>query len=234
MKKVLIFGFFIAFFAMSLKAQVTCYGQEESAEVGFWFDHFYYAKCTDWEATGSKLFGPDEDYIDFNGGSSVDFTNIFVEKDGDYTVTMSYGVGYADEEIGGLLNIFVNGQLAEQFNFFRNPDRPITYEFTVELWADWDNVIQFKQERDWPILLGIQLSNGSTITGKRVEAHSVYSSNGMINIVNPAGKCDVQIYSIDGKLVKSASSIEALISLPVRAGFYILKINGTAQKIIVK
>jgi len=219
----------------NVQSQVICYEVEESSAVGFWFDHFYFAKCTDWEATNSKLFADDNDYIDFNGGSSVDFTNIFVEEDGDYTVIMKYGIGYANPTDGALLTINVNGQLAEQLVLYRLTEpRPASIEFTVELWAEWDNVIQLKQERDWPILLGIQLSDGSGIAKTQQEVYSVYASNGMIGVKNLMGSSYVQVYSIDGKLISSVSTIEATVNLPAKPGFYIVKINGTTQKVVVR
>lgn len=238
MKKTLLFGLMTLFFlltAIPAKADVTCYSPEEASTVDFWLEHLYYAKCTDWEGTGSKLFGENPDYIDFNGGSTIDFP-LKVSKDGVYTVTLSYGIGWAHETDGATMLINVNGNFSGQLTVHRlTADPPATIDFEVELFANYDNVIQLKQSVHWPIILGIQLSAKTTGTiSAEEDTFRVFSSKGAIEIDRMTGKNQIDIYAVNGKKLHSTVLTSSSFNYGLPEGLYIVKVNGKAKKVIVK
>lgn len=237
MKKMLLFGLVFLFsgiLSVPVKAEVTCYTAAEVKIPDFWLDHFYYAQCTDWEGTGSKLFAENPDYIDFNGGSTVEFP-VRVSQDGEYVVTLSYGIGYADAT-GATMTINVNGEFATQLTLYKLiADPPATIDFSVELYADYDNVIQLKQVKDWPIILGIQLS--SNISGTiSVDENSftIVPSSGAISIENLSGENQIDIYTINGKIINSEKVTSNSFNYKLNEGLYIVKVNGEARKVVVK
>ena len=214
-----------------------CYDEEESTEVDFWLDHVYYGICTDWEGTNSKLFEGVGPYIDFNGGSSVDFTGIYVPEDAIYTVQLLYGIGYADEN-GAVTTVNVNNELAAQLTLFRQSgSSPYLEEFEVELYSNYNNVIQFKQVKDWPLILSIQLVK--TTTGisdvKTEDSYTVSGFDGVISIDKlDTGNNSVRIYTLDGKSIFNKVVSVSSLNIPVAPGLYIANINGSATKVLVK
>lgn len=169
--------FFLAFAgsALSLYPQ-TCYSDSESKSADFWLSHLFYAQCTDYEGTGSKLFegGP---YIDFGGGSSVEFNNVNVSQSGDYIVRLSYGIGYAGSA-GAQMKVYTNGvysQTCTVYSLTQNP--PATIDLNVKL-ESGINSIKFEQSVDWPTILGIQLE----LVSPRNMVESVSSNNLKVNI----------------------------------------------------
>ena len=236
-KTLLFFGLLAVLFSFNATAQVVCYEEAESAVPDFWVDHFYYAKCTDYVSSGSKVFAGNDDYLDFNGGSTIDFTNIFVPKDGVYTVMLSYGIGYADET-GAVVTVNVNGELADQLVLYRLTGAPPAIcEFEVELWGDHNNVIQLKQTKDWAITLGIQLvSQGENAIRKVNEnSYKISSENGTLRVSNLEGNDNqIRIHSIDSKLLQAVTVKTSSFETSLDSGFYIVSINGKASKVFVK
>jgi hypothetical protein len=240
MKKGLLFG--LSLIALSLssatQAQITCYPEEEATANEFWTSHFFYASCTDYIGTGSKLFEDGSSgMVDFNGGSSVDFTKIHVTEDAEYTVTLKYAIGWCDE-FGATVTVFVNDELYDQLTLFRGAgDWPWSVEFDVELYSDYDNVIKFQQVKDWPILLGIQLTKqgGNGLDKINKSSYTLSSTQQEIKIENLSDASQIQIYSVDGKLIRSAKVAASAYSVPVQtSGVYIVKINGEANKVVVR
>lgn len=219
---------------LPVKAEVTCYTTAEVKIPDFWLEHFYYAQCTDWEGTGSKLFAENPDYIDFNGGSTVEFP-IRVSKDGEYVVTLSYGIGYADAT-GATMTVNVNGEFATQLILYKlTADPPATIDFSLELYADYDNVIQLKQVKDWPIILGIQLT--STVSGNISvvdNSFTVVPTSGAISIQNLKGENQIDIYTINGRVINSSKVTSNSVDYKLNDGLYIIKVNGEARKVVVK
>lgn len=237
MKKMLLFGLVILYsgiMSIPAKAEVTCYTAAEAKSTDFWLDHFYYAQCTDWEGTNSKLFAENPEYIDFNGGSTVEFP-VRVSKDGEYIVTLSYGIGYADAE-GATLTINVNAEFATQLTLYKlTADPPATIDFSVGLYADYDNVIQLKQVKDWPIIFGIQLSsNVSGNASVNEENFTIIPTTGAITIEKLRGENQIDIYSINGKIINSSKVNSSSFNYKLNEGLYIVKVNGTARKVVVK
>ena len=237
MKKTLLFGLLAVLVSFNMTAQIVCYGEEEASAPDFWLSHFYFAKCTNYIGTGSKIFSGDADYVDFNGGSRVDYTNVFVSKDGMYTVQLSYGVGYAEPEAGGIMDVIVNDELAEQLIFYSNPNRPLYLEFDVELYADYANIIQFKQRKDWMIMLGIQLAfaGESGISKVNTNPYRIASKDGILSITDLKGSDNqIRIHSIEGKLFQDVQVKSSSFNASLAPGLYIVNVNGKASKVLVK
>jgi hypothetical protein len=238
MNKTLFLGLGVLLLSPFCRAQVTCYPESDATANDFWTDHFYYSTCTDYIGSGSKLFEDgSEGYVDFNGGSSVDFTKIHVPNDAEYTVTIKYGIGWCDD-LGATLTLNVNGEFVDQLILFRGDgEKPWTHEFDVELYSDYDNVIQLQQVKDWPILLGIQLTkkNGSNISTIEAANYTLSANKGKVVVGNLTGRNRIQIYSFEGKLIHNAFVESGSVEFPVQiSGFYVVNVNGTAKKILVK
>jgi hypothetical protein len=235
MKKITVLCTMFCLMSLTMQADVTCYSEAEASVNDFWVDHFYYAKCTDYWGTGSKSF-EDSEYVDFNGGSSVDFTNIRVPADAEYTIYLSYGIGWADAE-GAVLTVNVNDEFVNQLILYTliSPP-PAIYEFDVELYADYNNVIQFKQVKDWAILLGIQLvkKGGNSLSKENNGKHSVSGTIGGIHINNLSKNALVQIYSLEGQLIDSTRASSSFFNKSLNPGIYIVKIDDSVTKVLVK
>ncbi len=238
MKKTLLFGFLLGLYSLAPASttEYVCYETTEAQSNDFWVEHMYYAKCTDYVGTGSKSFET-SDYVDFNGGSTIDFTNIHVSKDGIYTVQLYYGIGWADNDGAGV-KVNVNGELAKELVLYKlagNP--PAIEEFDVELYADYDNVIQLKQVKDWAITLGIKLvPQGATSLDKVSDnPYFVTAGNDLIKVQGLNGANNqIQVYGMDGKLVYSNLTEVSSLDIPATKGAYIVKVNGYATKVLVK
>ena len=180
------------------------------------------------------MFGPNNDYVDFNGGSAVEFP-VWVSKDAKYTVTLSYGIGWADDA-GAILTVNVNNEFATQLVLHTlTADPPATIDFDVELFADYDNVIQLKQTKDWPIISGIQLSGDFSGT-KMIQANEfrVISTNGAISIEGLTGKNQIEIFSITGQRIDSSTTSSTSYNFTLEDGIYILKVNDSVRKVLVR
>lgn len=231
------FGLLAASFSSNLSAQVTCYG-EESKTADFWLDHFYYAKCTDYASTGSQLFGGNLDCVEFTAGSTIDFTDIYVAKDDTYQVTLYYGIGWCDE-LGAYVDLNVNDQFTDQLVLFPSTVVGVdaTAQFEVELYADYNNVIQLVNVKDWPAFRGFQLAltPTSAVSASKENSCTVSSSNGMLYIDHLSRTANqIRINSIDGKLIKSVTTGSASYTTPLATGLYTVNINGNVAKIFVK
>jgi hypothetical protein len=236
-KTTLLSGLLAVLFSFNATAEIICYGEEESQTPDFWVNHFYYAKCTDYVGSGSKSF-EDTDYVDFNGESSVDFTNVFVPEDGTYTVQLSYGVGYADAD-GAVVTINVNNELADQLIVYTLTGAPpAIYEFDVELWGDYNNVIQLKQVKDWMTTLGIQLvpkGGVNAIPEINEIPYKISSGKGTLSINNLKGSGNqIRINSLDGKLLRTVTTKSSSFNMSLASGIYIIHVNGKASKVLIK
>lgn len=236
MKKILLISALIAIVSLgnNLQAEVQCFTPQEAETVDFWLDHFYYATCTDWEGTGSKLFGDNSEYVDFNGGSTVEFP-VWVSRDGEYTVTLAYGIGWTDDA-GATVTVNVNDEFATQLVLHKlTADPPATIDFSVELYADYDNVIQLQQVKDWPIINGMQLS--ANFAGTEM-IHSndfkVISADGAISVAGLTGKNQIEIFSITGQILDSSIVSSASYNFMLKNGLYILKVNDSVRKVLVR
>ncbi|MDR1682074.1 MAG: DUF6383 domain-containing protein [Candidatus Symbiothrix sp.] len=236
MKKNVLFGLAVLACSVAAQAQNTCYTDAEASAPDFWTTHFYFATCTDYVGTNSKLFEDGSTgYVDFNGGSSVDFTNIYVPSDAEYTVMLRYGIGWADES-GATLTLNVNGDFVDQLVLFPGEgEKPWAMEFDVELYGDYNNTIQLVEVKDWPIILGIQLTPkvGSEIKKIDTPSYQLVSSNGKLTVSNLENNSRIRIYSIDGKLIQSVVAANSFQTSLV-PGVYVVKVNGEARKAIVK
>jgi len=147
-----------------------CYTSTQSSKSDFWLNHFYYATCTDYAGTGSKLTA-DGLYVDFNGGSSVTFNNIYVSETSDYTVKLNYGIGYTDAN-GAQFKVYVNGNYTQTYTVYNlTQTAPAIIEFNVRLQADANNNIRIEQVKDWPTIYGIELDK--TVTSYSTTESSV-------------------------------------------------------------
>lgn len=230
-------GLLAASFSFDATAQVTCYGDESKA-ADFWLDHFYYAKCTDYTSTGSQLFGGNLDCVEFTAGSSIDFTGINVSKDDTYLVKLFYGIGWCDE-LGATVDLNVNGEFTDQLILFPSTVVGVdaTVEFEVELYADYDNVIQLVNVKDWPAFRGFQLSSKNVSATPEVEENpfTISSSNGILSVDNLNGnRNSIRINSIDGKLIKSVNTYSSSFVTPLATGLYTVNVNGNVEKIFIK
>lgn len=230
-------GLLLVLFSLEVTAQVTCYG-EESKTPDFWLDHFYYAKCTDYESTGSQLFGGNLDCVEFTAGSTIDFTDIYVSKDAVYTVILYYGIGWCDE-LGAYVDLNVNGQFTDQLVLFPSAivGEDATYQFEVELYSDYNNVIQLKNVKDWPAFRGFQLSSNETTKVATTDKNicKVFFTNGSLFVENMLGVDNhIQINSIDGRLIKSVTTDASSYTTSLSTGLYVVNVNGNLTKIFVK
>lgn len=214
----------------------VCYDKSESNAIDFWNNHFYYAVCTDYVGTGSKLFSENNSYIDFGGGSSIVFDNIYMSESKEYTMSVSYGIGYADAE-GAKMKLYVNDEYLTTITLFKlDQDPPATIDIPVELYSDWNNVIKLEQQKDWPILLGIQLKGGnSTINNANQQPKYNVSVSNSILYVQGLNKADnkVDVYNVKGSLVESKICGESYTKTLAK-GLYLLKINGETTKVLVR
>lgn len=215
---------------------IQCYTDDEKQTPDWFLDHPYYATCTDYVGTGSKPFGDDPEYVDFNGGSTVDFTDIYVSQDGYYALTVWYGVGYADET-GATLELNVNDAPWDIMTCFTVTNPPVTQEFEIELYGGgFSNTIQFKQVKDWPILSRIQLALVEAFSGTpsiETESCKIVSSQNMIAISELVPNSEISIYTTAGVLVEQAIATSLYNSTVLNEGLYIVKINGEAHKVLV-
>ena len=228
---------------MSTNAQVvTCHDATVSSANDFWLNNFYFSKCTDYISTGGKDISDPlwSSYVDFNGGASIDFTNIRVSQDGAYTARLTYGIGWAEAIVGANFNLIVNDEFIGNYTVFaiENPDPavPRTIDLPVTLSTDWDNVIKIEQVKDWPTTLGIQLMRVSTgISDVKQKTFTVSGINKSIQINKLTNKSNfVEIYSIEGKLIDSKTIQQESFVKAMEKGLYIVKVNGIAAKVVVQ
>lgn len=223
---------------------VSCYTDDEKKQTDFWLDHYYYAVCTDYEGTGSKLFAVNPDYVDFNGGSTVDFTDIYVsginpgDDEVDFVMGLWYGVGSDGPEgdKGAVFSVYVNEEIYDQPTVFElSSDPPAYMEIPVTLYTDYGNVIQLKQVKHWPIIYRIRLSQDPVnIADNSITHYNVSSSKGIIFIDGLAGNNKIEIYSPSGTLVNVANATGAGYSCYAGSGLYIVRIDGQAYKVVVE
>lgn len=241
MKNLLLLGLFIAFFSFNANAQVTCYGDESKA-TDFFLENFYYAKCTDYEHgidhAGGYVFDGNPDYIGPAAWGGIDFPNIQVSKDGMYKVQMTYGIGWCDEQ-GAWVGLKVNGIPVDQLILYIPEPSPGVIEFEVELYSDYDNLIQILSVKDWPVILGIQIFplDPTEITTPQTDENtfSTFFADGVLSINNLTGNNNqIQVNSIDGKLIQSVTTSSTSYTIPLNTGLYIVNINGKAIKISAK
>lgn len=237
----LLFALSAALFSPNATAQVTCYG-DESKDVDFWLEHFYYAKCTDYENgidhAGGHIFPGDEDYIGPSAYGGIDFPGIYVSQDGTYTVRATYKIGWTDDA-GALSDIKINGEWTEQLNLFPPDPEPGTTEFEAELYSDYDNLIQILSVKDWPAFLGIQIlplsGSGTKMSETNEIPFSIRILNGMLSIDNLTETNNyIQINSMDGRLIESVTTSSSSYSTPLTAGLYMVNVNGKVMKAIIK
>ena len=248
MKTKLLFRLYVAIFVcgfsiMSANAQVvTCYDSSVSSVPDFWLSNFYFSKCTDYLNTGGKDISDPlwSSYVDYNGGGSINFTNIHVSKDGAYTVRLTYGIGWAEPVVGANFNLIVNDELVGNYTVFAidKPDPTVlrTIDLPVTLSTDWDNVIKIQQAKDWPTTLGIQLLNGITAVAEvKQNTFTVTGMNKSIQINKLTNKSNfIEIYSIEGKLIDSKNIQQESFVKAMDKGLYIVKVNGIAAKVVVQ
>ncbi|MFV0468499.1 MAG: T9SS type A sorting domain-containing protein [Dysgonomonas sp.] len=207
--------FFLLLFVLtfSFKAngqEATCYSQSETQTDDFWMSHLYYAQCTDYVGSGSKLVG-DGPYIDFNTGSAVDFTKIKVSKTGRYTVQLSYGIGYADGQ-GAQFKVYVNGEYDQTYTVYTlSQTPPATINIEADLVSGKENSIKLVQQKDWPTILGIKLLDVS----EKELAYSFSSGNLVVNLYKESDQKYSLGYIYNGKEYKTIEP-NYPISLEVR------------------
>jgi len=244
MKKNVLFFALIALIAVfssnSLNAQVsvTCYEAPESEAPDFWLDHFYYGMCTDWEANNMKLVG-EGPYMDFNGGASLVFNNVFVSETDTYTFFLTYGVGWADEIEGATMKLYVNDEFVQDVTVYRpgegEENQGRILPLTIELYGDeWANEIKFTQSVHWPTILGGQLSKDpSGIKNNNKVSYSIATGDSSISISNLSGTNSVQVYDLAGRLIDS-KTVSGSYSASLQKGIYVVKVNNQATKVLVK
>jgi hypothetical protein len=247
MKTNLLFRFYVAifmsgFFIMSTNAQiVTCSDPTVSKTPDFWFNNFYFSKCTDYLNTGGKdITG--SSFVDFNGGGTIVFNNIYVSADADYTARLSYGIGWADPVTGADFNLIVNDALIGTFTVFGPNNAGTIIDLPLPLGTlapDWNNVIKIQQARNWPVTLGIQLVKGTATAVPEVK-HKAYSIESGINkSINISGLNSniinrIEIYSIEGKQISCEFAKQSTYTKAINEGIYLLKVNGETSKVVVK
>lgn len=219
----------------SIKAENICYDASESSAPDFWFTHMYYGTCTDYVASGSKLAGT-TGRLDFNGGSSVIFSGIQVSEDGTYTLRLTYGIGWADAT-GAVLKLYVNDEFVSNCTFYPiAPAATATMDISVDLAANYDNVIKLTQQKDWPTVLGIQLFSGVTAvsTPEKEKAYSISVSNASISVrASNKGNNRIEVYSTNGQLIDSRAFNNSYTKA-FSKGLYLVKVNGESNKILVR
>jgi WD40 repeat protein len=244
MKTKLLFKMYTAIFVcglsfMSLNAQtVTCYDATAASAPDFWLSNFYFSKCTDYLNTGGKDI-TNSDYVDFDGGGTVVFDNVYVSNDADYTCRLTYGIGYADAVTGCDFLLIVNEAYMGKFTVFGPHTAGTTIDLPLPLgtlFADWNNVIIIQQARHWPTTLGIQLLKGLTAVPVIKEyPFNISGLNKSIQISNLTNeKNSIEIYSVEGRLINSEIALGSSFVKCLNQGIYLVKVNGTPVKVIVQ
>jgi len=165
----------------------------------------YKARLANWKE--NKIAAWDNTLIDFNGGGSVYFENIYVSKKGIYTVNVERNSGSSN----CVMEVFVNGvQIADMA--LTDPSK-WSSEIEVKLMPG-KNTIQFKQKTDWPVLKSIGLTLKSAYvdlrTGQTLEAYgTLCMPKNIIDIEGASvwtivGKTDttVEIEQVSGELLE--------------------------------
>lgn len=231
---------------LSVNAQVvTCYDSSESIANDFWLTHFYYSKCTDYLNTGGKDISDPAwaAYVDFNGGGYIDFTKIRVSADGNYTVRLSYGIGWAEPVIGANFNVTVNDEFTGNYTVLpipdadKNPTKPLLIDLPVTLSTDWDNEIKIQQNKDWPTTLGIQLIKGTTsaVPTLKENTFKISGLNKSIQITKLNKEQNkIDVFSVVGRLISSETVTGISFIKSVNQGIYIVKVNGAPVKVVVQ
>ena len=238
MKKILFFSLLAGLSTFSVMGEeVPCYTDEEKQTPDWFLDHPYYATCTDYIGTGSKPFGDNPEYVDFNSGSTVDFTDIYVSQDGYYELTVWYGTGFADET-GATMEVNVNDAPWDILTMFQVTNPPVTQSIEIELYGGgFSNTIQFKQVKDWPILSRIQLElveGFSSTPSIETDTYSIVATKNIIAIDGLLQDSQVKIYSTTGALVDNAIATSNYLSNELPAGLYIVNVNGKSHKVLIK
>jgi len=236
MKKNVLILFALACSALftNVKAENTCYDVSETSVADFWFTHMYFGTCTDYVGSNSKLAGT-TGRIDFNGGSSLNFTGIQVSKDGSYTMRLTYGIGWADAA-GAILKIFVNDEFISNCTLYPiAPAETATMNISVDLVAGYDNLITLTQQKDWPTVLGLELLSETAVSKPAKDNNlSVTVADQSLNIrVLGEKTSQVEIYSSIGKLIEK-NYFNGSFSKKLNKGVYLVTVNGESSKILVK
>ncbi|MEI8273223.1 MAG: CBM35 domain-containing protein, partial [Paludibacter sp.] len=130
---------------------VICYDGGTSGANDFWLTHFYYAKCTDYVGSNTKEVAG-SDYLDFNGGSNINFTNISVTNAGNYIARLTYTSGFATNALYVSVNLGANVSTSN----IPQANTSSTFDIPVTLIAG-ANTLKLTQSTNWPRVLGIQL-----------------------------------------------------------------------------
>ena len=180
-------------------------------------------------------------YIDFNGGGYIDFTKIRVSEDGDYTVRLNYGIGWAEPGVGANFNVTVNDEFTGNYTVMprdnQDPAVPGLIDLPVTLSTDWDNEIKIQQNKDWPTILGIQLIKGSTAAVPELKntPYKISGTNGIIRVTGlDQTKNSIEIFSLVGKQISSETISGTVYSKSMDQGAYLVKINNIPVKVIVQ
>ena len=210
---------------------VTCYDVMTSGVNDFWLSHFYYAKCTDYVGSNTKEVAG-SDYLDFNGGSNINFTNISVTDAGSYVATINYYSGFSTNT----LNVSVNSGIDISTDNFPLSATPTTFDKPVTLVAG-SNSIKLTQATNWPRVLGIQLSK-SVSTSLYPTKKSNYIISGLSNSIKISGlntKINtIEIFSIEGRLIDSETIQQGTFTKAINQGIYLVKVNGETYKVVVQ
>ncbi|MEI8274297.1 MAG: hypothetical protein WCG08_16920, partial [Paludibacter sp.] len=210
---------------------VTCYDVMTSGVNDFWLSHFYYAKCTDYVGSNTKEVSG-SDYLDFNGGSNIDFTNISVTDAGSYVATINYHSGFPTNT----LNVSVNTGINVLTSNLPLSATPTTFDIPVTLLAG-SNSIKLTQATNWPRVLGIQLSRSfsTSFSAEKQYKYTVTGFNKSIKICGLNTKINhIEIFSIEGRLIDSEMTQQATCVRAINQGIYLVKVNGKPSKVVVQ
>lgn len=245
MKTKLLFRMYTAFFVCGLSftsvnsQTVDCKDSTLASAPDFWLSNFYFSKCTDYLNTGGKDFGTSA-LVDFNTNGYINFNNIFISKDADYTARLTYGIGYADPVTGCDFNLIVNDAFVSKFTVFtpNTPGTTINLPLPLgTLATDWNNVIKIQQARHWPTTLGIQLLKGlpSAVPVVKEYPFKISVINKSIQISSLTNeKNKIEIFSVEGRLINSEIAIGTSFTKSFNQGVYLVKVNGTPVKVVVQ
>ena len=240
--RLLVAIFVCSFSIMSANAQVVaCTDPKVASALDFWFSNFYFSKCTDYLNTGGKDIAGSS-LVDFNGGGTIVFNNIYVSADADYTARLSYGIGWADPVTGADFNLIVNDALIGTYTVYSTNNSNTTIDLPLimgTLAPDWNNVIKIQQARNWPTTLGIRLIKGVTTLNPQIKHKDYTIESGINNSINIVGlQSDlinrIEIFSIVGKLVSCEIVKQSTYTRLLNKGIYLVKVNGETSKVVIK
>lgn len=167
------------------------------------------------ERSGDKMAFKDvEGYLYTDNTKNEIKTSETITEDCYWTV--SIGTNEKDKEAAVVSSSVTNRNI--KYNASANPNRFAVYNVTVKNLGEV-----------YIYLLG----STSSVSSMSAEGVKVFAAEGGVEVV-AAEATDVAVYTVAGQLVRQARVAEGNTLVNVAPGFYVVRANGTATKVIVR